>query len=136
MFNSKKFDRSVQPWEVMPADAGTYKAGQILRINNGKVGGLIGALTTVPPYVCMADKKITTAGDLLPVMRVTEDTIFEAPLSALTAGAKPGAKLQVAADGLGVNGTAAGAFEVTQLMAGTAMGDLVRGRFTVDAPGA
>ena len=136
MFNPKKYDRSVQPWEVMPADAGTYKAGQILRTNSGKVSALIGTLTTVPSYVCMAEKTITTAGDLLPVMRVTEDTIFEAPLSAVSSGAKPGAMLQVAADGLGVNGTAAGAFEVTQMMAGTAMGDLVRGRFTKDAPGA
>ena len=126
-------DHSLQPWEQLPANVGEYKAGQALKVNNGKVEAVSPALTTVPPYICMGNKSVKAAGEMLPVIRVTEATMFEAPLTKLTAGAKPGAMLQVSAGGLGVDQTAPGSFEVVYAQ-GTAQDDMVRGRF-VTVPG-
>ena len=126
-------DHALQAWEYIPADAGTYTAGQALKISNGKLTKVTPALTTVPPYICMTNRTVL-AGETIPVIRVTELTTFEVPLSTTTAGAKPGALLQVADGGIEVNQTAAGSFEVIHA-AGTAKGDLITGRFKVQ-PGA
>lgn len=121
------YDNALQPWEYLPAAAGTYKVGQALKVASGKVAATGAALTTTPPYICMAEVTVAD-GEALPVIRTKNDIIFETTLSAAAASAAIGSKLQVSADGLTVNATAAGTFEVVYL-AGTAEGDVVRGRF-------
>jgi hypothetical protein len=130
MFLPIKSDNgAVLPWEYMPAAAATYKAGQLLAVSGGQAAAIASALTTRPPYLCMADKTCA-AGDLLPVTRISLDYIYETTLSAAATGAAVGSKLQVAAGGQQAlyNSSTAGAFEVVSLD-GLAAGDAVRGRW-------
>lgn len=126
-FPVKSDHGAATPWEYMAAANGEYVPGQLLNVADGKVSALGGASTTTPPYLCMA-KKTCADGDIIPVVRVGDDQIFETKLDAEAADAKVGSKLQVAADGLTASGAAAGTFEVTSLE-GTAAGSVVRGRF-------
>ncbi len=116
------------PWEHLTAAAGTYKVGQLLSVTGGKLTAITAASTTTPPYVCMADATVAD-GELLPVVRVNEDAIYETTLSAAAASAKVGTKLEVSAGGLEADAAATGTFEVVTIMEGTAKGDTVRGRF-------
>ena len=128
MFTPHKRDTAgALPWEYRAAAAGTYKAGQLLNVKNGRLEAVSAASATTPPYLCMADITVE-AGGVVPCVRVKHDTIFETQLSAETEGAVVGAKLQVAAGGLQVNGAAAGSFEVCYVE-DTAAGGTVRGRF-------
>lgn len=128
MFTIHKTDTgAVVPWEYLPAAAGEYKAGQLLEVDNGSLAAISAASTKVPGYLCMGDVA-AAAGDLVPVTRVQKDAIYETTLSAQTAGAKVGAKLQISAGGLQVDGGAAGAFEVVDTQ-GTEMDAIVHGRF-------
>ena len=127
MFLPHQSDNGLQPWERYPAAAGTYTVGQMLTMKDGKLTALEAASTTTPPYLCMA-KKETQDGELLPVIRVTGDMIFETQLGAEAAAAVIGTKLQVRADGLTADAAAAGTFELTHIE-GTAAGDTVYGRF-------
>lgn len=115
------------PWEYYPAAAGTYVAGQLLKISNGQLAAVSTASTTTPPYLCMADATVE-AGGMLPVVRVKHDTVFETTLSAAAESAAVGAKLQVAAGGLQANAATAGSFELVWAE-GTEAGSTVRGRF-------
>ncbi len=120
---------AVLPWEYLGATAGTYQAGQMLTVTDGKLDALDAASTTTPPYLCMAD--VTAAdGQVIPVIRVDGDFIFETTLKAAASGAVIGTKLQVEADGLTASKPSAGSgtFEVVYLE-GTAAGNIVRGRF-------
>jgi hypothetical protein len=116
----------------MAAAANTYKAGQLLGVTNGLLAALTAITATTPPYLCMADKIITaadvTAGELLPVTRVSKDLIYETVLGEAVATAAPGVRLRVANGGLQATGGAPGTFEIVSLD-GTAEGDVVRGRF-------
>ncbi len=116
------------PWEHLTAAAGAYKVGQLLSVTGGKLTAITAASTTTPPYVCMADATVAD-GELLPVVRVNEDAIYETTLSAAAASAKVGTKLEVSAGGLEADAAATGTFEVVTIMEGTAKGDTVRGRF-------
>lgn len=121
------YDNALQPWEYLPAAAGTYKVGQALTVTGGKVAAIGKASTTTPPYICMAETTVAD-GEALPVIRVRNETIFESTLSEEAAAATIGSKLQVSADGLTVDAAAAGTFEVVYIE-GTAAGNVVRGRF-------
>lgn len=114
------------PWEYLGAAADTYQAGQMLTVTGGKLAKLSAASTTTPPYLCMADVTATD-GQIIPVTRVEGAFLYETTLSAVTAEAKPGAKVQVAEDGLTV-AQGAGNFELVDVE-GTQKGDTVRGRF-------
>lgn len=127
MFMPEKQEKGLQGWEYLPAAADSYEVGQMLTVSGGKVAKISAALKTTPPYVSMA-KKTLADGENLPVMRVKEDTVFKTTLSAETATAAIGAKLEVSAGGLAVDGTAAGTFELNYVE-GTKAGSVVTGRF-------
>jgi len=58
MFLPVKSDNgAVLPWEYMPAEKGTYQAGQRLAADatTGHLEAIAADLTTTPPYLCMAD---------------------------------------------------------------------------------
>lgn len=118
---------ALQPWEYLPAAAGTYKVGQLLNVTGGKLTALTDASTTTPPYLCMSEITVED-GALVPVTRVSKNYIYETQLGAAAASAKIGTKLQVSAGGLTADAGAAGSFEVTFLEA-TAAGAQVLGRF-------
>lgn len=121
------------PWEYLGAAEGTYHAGQMLTVKDGKLAALEAASTTTPPYLCMADVKAAD-GQVIPVTRVGEDYIYETQLKAQYAEAKAGVKMQVDADGLTVS-QGAGNFELVAVD-GTQQGSRVCGRFTVPAAAA
>ena len=118
---------ALQPWEYLPAAAGTYQIGQLLDVTAGKLTAIGAAKTTTPAYLCMASKTVAN-GDVLPVQRVSKDEIYETHLSAEAADAAIGTKLQVSKGGLEADAAAAGTFEVSYIE-GTAAGSVVRGRF-------
>ena len=75
MFTPFKIDGGLQPWEYLPAKAGTYQGGQLLNASAGLLTPVSSASTTTPGYLCMAD--ITAAeGESIPVIRVRGNTIF------------------------------------------------------------
>lgn len=128
MFTVHKHDTLArQPWEYLAAAAGTYKVGQALTVAGGQLTPVSAALKTTPPYICMADVTVT-AGQVLPVTRVTDQAIYATELSAEAAAAAVGSKLEVSAGGLQVDAAAAGTFEVCYIE-GTAAGSVVHGRF-------
>ena len=129
----KSDNGAVLPWEYMPAAEATYKAGHLLTVSGGKVTALTNASATTPPYLCMADVTVATAGDPIPVTRVSRDWIYETELNAALSTAAPGVKVQVAADGVSV-ATGKGTFELVSVE-GTAKGDRVRGRWVDPAAG-
>lgn len=138
MFQPWKSDNgAVLPWEYLAAEKATYQAGQLLALDasTGYLEPIAADLVTTPPYLCMADKTIETAGDPLPVTRISRGTIYETTLSAAASGAAVGTKLQVASGGLQASKPASGSgtFEVVSLE-GTAAGDIVRGRWVDPAP--
>lgn len=127
MFVPYSHDKGAQqPWEYLPAAAGTYQVGQLLDVTGGKLTAIAAAKNTTPAYVCMASKTVE-AGESLPVQRVSKDIIYETHLST-EAAATIGTMLQVSAGGLLADGAASGTFEVTYIE-GTAKGSVVRGRF-------
>lgn len=127
MFIPHSYDNGLQPWEYLPAAAGTYQVGQALTVTSGKLAAIKSASTTTPPYICMAEVTVAD-GEAIPVIRVRNEIIFETTLSAASASAAIGTKLQVAAQGLEVNGADTGTFDVVYIE-GTAAGSIVRGRF-------
>ena len=126
-FMPDKQEKGLQGWEYIPAAAGNYEVGQALTVSGGKVAKIGAALKTTPNYVSVA-RKVLADGENLPVMRVKPDIIWQTELSAETAGAVVGAKLEVSAGGMAVDGTAAGTFEVVYAQ-GTEAGSKVTGRF-------
>lgn len=128
MFFPHKTDTGAhQPWEYLPAAAGTYKAGQLLKLTSGKLAAVSAASTTTPPYLCQAN--ITVAdGENVPVTRISDDVIYETQLNAAAASAAVGTKLQVSAGGEKVDASATGTFEVV-FIEDTAADSIVRGRF-------
>ena len=128
MFFPHKTDNgAVMPWEYMPANAGTYQAGQLLNAKNGSLTPVSAASTTTPGYLCMANITVT-GNEQVPVTRIQHTAIYETNLSAEAADAAEGTMLQVSAGGLQVDAAAAGSFEVTYIE-GTTAGAMVRGRF-------
>lgn len=128
MFLPHKSDTGThQPWEWLPAAAGTYKVGQLLNVSGGQLVPVTGASATTPAYLCQADITVE-AGHNVPVQRVSGSYIYETQLSAAAEGAVIGTKLQVSAGGLQVDKTVAGSFEIVEIE-GTAAGSTVRGRF-------
>lgn len=118
---------AIIPFEYIPAAAGAYEAGQLLQVTDGKLAPISAAQTTTPPYLNMGSITVED-GDSLPVARIMDDMIYVTTLSAEAASAAVGTKLRISAGGKEVDGGAAGSFEVVALD-GTAMGDIVYGRF-------
>lgn len=128
MFLPHKSDTgALQPWEWLPAAAGTYKVGQLLNVSGGQLVPVAAASTTTPAYLCQADITVED-GRNIPVQRVTSAHIYETQLSAAAEGATIGSKLQVSAGGLQADAAASGTFEIVEIE-GTTAGATVRGRF-------
>ena len=124
---------AVLPTEYLPAAAGEYQVGQLLNVTGGKLSAITADQATTPPYLCMAQRKVETAGEELPVTRVSAEYIYETALEATASAAEVGVKLQVASGGLNAK-TGAGTFEIVSLDGKTA-GDAVRGRWVPAASG-
>lgn len=116
-----------QPWEYLPAAAGTYKPGQLLMLKEGQLKVLDSACSDVPPYICQCSRTVAE-GEIIPVIRTSDDVIYESRLGKDAPSAKIGTMLQVSKGGEAVDADAAGSFEVT-FIEDTTVGSVVCGRF-------
>ena len=125
-------DGRVPPIEYLPCSAITPKVGMALLQSSGNLAIATGA--NAPTYISMVDKdSACTAGDLIPVIRVGKDIIFETVNSATFGSINKGDKVTLhASDGLQVTATKTnGVAEVIDFdaAAATATGKRVLVRF-------
>lgn len=114
--------------EYLPCSAITPKVGMALVQSGGNLA--IASGTTAPTYVSMIEKEAAcAAGDIIPVMRVLPDMVFETTFSAAASAIKLGDKVTLNTDGLQVTATTTSGVAEVVGMDGTAAGDKVRVRF-------
>ena len=110
-------DGQPEPWEYLEASAiGACTVGMALTLTSGKLAKCTGA--TRPDYISMYGGTVA-AGDVIPCIRVHEETIFETEWSVANTAAAVGQMLTIDTTGV---------FEVVAFR-GTEIGDTVRGRF-------
>ena len=80
----KSTDGAMTPFEYIEAAAGTYRAGQLLGVTDGKLAAIAADQATTPPYVCMQSGTVAS-GELLAVMRLQGKYTFETELAAAAA---------------------------------------------------
>lgn len=94
----------VPPIEYLPVSAITPKVGLALAFSSGNLAVATG--TTKPEYISMADKNVaSSAGDLIPVIRVCSEIVFEVPAQAAMTSVALGTKVTLHTDGLQVTAT-------------------------------
>lgn len=120
-------DGRVPGIEYLPCGAIAPKVGMALVQADGNLAVATGE--SMPTYISMCERETACiAGDLIPVVRVLPDVIYEATFSEAADGVVLGDKLTIHTDGLQVTSSAGGAAEVVSID-GTAAGDAVRVRF-------
>ena len=103
----------IPSWEYLPAGAITPKVGMALYQNAGNLALASG--TTNPAFISMVERSAAlTAGDIIPVLRISEDVIWETEWS--------------------VTATTTGGVAQVVDMDGTAIGDKVRVRLVGPDP--
>lgn len=122
-------DGRVPGIEYLPCGAITPQVGMALVQTGGNLAIATG--TNKPTYISMIEKETAcAAGDVIPVIRVQPDMIFETTFSAAATSVKLGSKVTLhASSGMQVTATTdSGVAEVVS-MDGTAAGDTCRVRF-------
>lgn len=121
-------DGHALPWEYLPCSAITPKVGMALTQSGGNLALASG--TTAPTYISMTERETAcTAGELIPVVRVQKDTVYETALAASGASLKVGDRVTLHTDGMQVTATTTGGVaEIVEIL-GTAVGEKVRVRF-------
>ena len=118
----------IPSWEYHAAGAITPKIGLALTVTSGSLA--ITGATAAPKYISMVERdEALTAGDVIPVITVSEDIIFETTFSAAATAVKVGDKVTISADGLQVTATTTSGVAEVVHMDGKAVGDKVRVKF-------
>lgn len=121
-------DGRVPAIEYLPCSAITPKVGMALTQTGGNLA--IASGTTAPTYISMCEKdSACTAGDIIPVLRVQPDMIFETEAQAAMTGVNLGEKVTLHTDGMSVTATKTSGVAEVVGMDGTAAGSAVRVRF-------
>ena len=116
------------PWEMMPCSAIATFVGEAMVLSSGKLAKA--GATDVPTYICMQENKAAVAaGQLVPVIPVSDDVIFETTFSAAATSIVPGNKVTLASDGGRVTATTTSGVAEVIAMEGTASGSKVRVKF-------
>ena len=130
-FSYHSFDKGGSPAiEYLPVTAEeVYAVGELLNMGSGGTATKCSG-TGSPTHLCVgpADER-----GCVPATRISEDTIYDAPLTAAGTSLKLGNKVTISADGLGVTATTTSGVAEIVRMDGTAVGDTVGVRFTVSA---
>lgn len=127
--NIKTDDGHVAPFEQYPCSAITPKRGMAMVLSSGKLAIATG--TSKPEFICVEEHdSAVSAGDLVTVVRVDPQTVYETTLSAAGTSLNIGDLVTLhASNGLQVTATTtSGVAEIVE-MDGTAVGDTVRVRF-------
>ena len=124
-----RLDSSVTPFELLPCSAITPKIGMALVLSEGRL--TIATGETKPQFISMRSAAAAvTAGTPIPVLRVTEEQIFETTCSAAFTAVNIGSKVTLhATNGLQVTATTTNGVAEVISFDGTAAGSLVRVRF-------
>ena len=122
-------DGRVNPWEYLPCSAIQPKIGLAMVFSSGNLAIATG--TTKPTHICMKEMDAAvSAGDLIPVIRVQPDQVFETTNSASLSGVNVGAKVTLhASNGLQVTGTTTSGVAEIVAKEGDAAGSRVLVRF-------
>lgn len=117
-------------WEYLPVNSADIALGEML--TTGEIGLLSTASgTTKPQYISMCELHVEeSAGVVIPVIRVTEDIIFETTASVSMSGVKVGNKVCLSSDGKEVNASTTDGVAEIVWMEDTAAGSKVRVRFS------
>lgn len=100
----KTAEGKVIPWEYLPCSAITPKVGMAMTQSSGNLAIATG--TTKPTYICMAEYgAAVTAGTIIPVIRVDNETIFETTSSEAMTSRNLGDKVTIYTGGLQVTAT-------------------------------
>ena len=121
-------DNRVPGIEYLPAGAITPKVGMALVMSSGQLALATGA--NAPTYISMCERESAcTAGDIIPIIRVNHDMIFETEFSAAATSVKLGSKVTLNTDALKVTATTTSGVAEVVYMDGTASGSMCRVRF-------
>ena len=125
----KTDDGRIPGIEYLPCSAITPKVGMALVQSRGNMAIATG--TTAPTYISMCEKdSACTAGDIIPVIRVSKDMVFETNFSAAATSINLGDKVTLhASDGMQVTATTTSGVAEVVYMDGTASGSMCRVRF-------
>ena len=114
--------------EYLPAGAITPKVGMALYQPGGNLA--IASGTTKPTYISMCERETAlTAGEVIPVIRVYDDIVFETTLSAAGTSLKLGDKVTIATGGEQVTATTTDGVAQIVAIEDPAAGGKVRVRF-------
>lgn len=97
--------------------------GELLKLSSGKLTKASG--TDVPEFIAEGSGN----GTIIPVKRIYEDEVYQAPLTAAGTSLNIGDKVTIASTGLGVTATTTSGVAMIVEMLGTASGDLVNVMF-------
>lgn len=122
-------DGRAAPWEYLPASAITPKLGMALVLSSGQLAVATGA--NKPDYISMVEKAAAvSAGDVIPVIKVQPDQVFECTNSASLSGVNIGQKVTLhASSGLQVTGTTTSGVATIVAKEGDGAGSRVLVRF-------
>ena len=122
-------DGRVSPWEYLPASAITPKLGMALVLSSGQLSIATGA--NKPSYISMVEKAAAvSSGDVIPVIKVQPDQVFECTNSASLSGVNIGQKVTLhASNGLQVTGTTTSGVATIVAKEGDGAGSRVLVRF-------
>lgn len=125
---------NVAPWETLPAGTITPKAGMALVQSGGNLTAATG--NSAPAYISMCERSSScVAGELIPVIRVDGETIYETTNSVPFASVRRGDRVTLHdSDGLSVTAAAGGPAEVVDFDDAAAAGE--GGKVYVRFPGA
>lgn len=131
----KTDDGRNMPLEYLPCGAIQPKIGLALTQTAGNLA--IASGTTRPTYICMTERAAAvTAGEIIPVVRVGEDVIWETVAQAAFTSIKQGDKVTIHTDGLQVTATTEGGVAEVIDFDGTEAGSRVLVRFPADVAAA
>ena len=116
------------PIEYLPAAAITPKMGLALTQTGGQLAVASG--TTAPSYICMCERaEACEAGEIIPVLRVGRDIIWETTAQAAMTSINLGDKVTLHTDGLQVTATTTSGVAEVVYKDGDTAGSMVRVRF-------
>lgn len=113
-------DGKVDGWAHLGAAVGTYHVGMALTLTSGNLAKASGA--TKPTHICMCEKAVGTAGEVIAAVPVDPTTEFAVVLTAAVSGLTAGATAGISSDGMSLAANADGAIRVVST-SGAAIGN-------------
>lgn len=129
MFIPHSYDKGKPgPFEYKEVTANeTVALGEALVLSSGKLTKC--GATAKPTFIAMKAVASAPAGTIIPVIRVSSDTLYETELSADYSAIAVGASVTIASDGLRATATTTNGVFTIDSWDGKSSGDKVRGRF-------